>query len=174
MLSSTCREIPWQEAAPLVAAQFPAGLFLNTYAENKVPNTMTIGWGGFVRFFEKQLFMVPVRKSRYTYDLLQKNDAFTVSVPLEGMKAELAFAGTNSGRDLNKFQGHGLTAVPAQEVNVPIIKECGLHLECKVLFTSDLKKENVEKKMRARWYTPHENDMHTFFFGEILRCYYTN
>lgn len=171
MSDLSIREVPYAEVAELIQEKLTVGLFLTTQAEGAVPNTMTIGWGGLGRFFNMPVFYVPVRKSRYTYGLLKGSGEFTVSVPLSGMKAEIAFAGTVSGRDVDKFNGHGLTAAPAQEVHAPIVKECGLHLECRVTAFSDMTESTVTDPMLSRWYG--DRDMHTLFFGQILRCYYT-
>ena len=53
--------------------------------------------------------------------MIKNAGEFTVSVPTKvPLAEELKFAGTKSGRDFNKFDGHGLTALPAQEVGAPI------------------------------------------------------
>ena len=66
------------------------GLFL-TSKRGKV-NTMVIGWGGIVFIWGKPIFMVPVRKSRYTHGLIEKSGEFTVSVPLnKDLKDALMF-----------------------------------------------------------------------------------
>ena len=55
------------------------GVFL-TVGEDK-PNTMTIGWGSISVYWNKPVFIVPVRHSRYSYSILEKGSGFTVSVP---------------------------------------------------------------------------------------------
>lgn len=70
---------------------------------------MTIGWGGITFFWGKPIFIVPVRQSRYTFQLIDKAQEFTVSVPLEvDMRKALAYCGKNSGRDVNKYNEIGL------------------------------------------------------------------
>ncbi len=170
MADSNIREVPYAQVTQIIAEKLAGGIFLTT-GDSARPNTMTIGWGGANRFFNLPMFFVPVRKSRYSYGLLEKSREFTVSVPLCDMKAQLAFAGTVSGRDVNKFEGHGLTAAPAREVAPPIVKECGLHLECRVTAVTDLSPEGVGDPMLDRWYG--DRDMHRLFFGQVLRCYYT-
>lgn len=165
------QEVPYTEVAKTVLEKLANGVFLTTAAENTAPNTMTIGWGGIDRLLSVPMFFAPVRRSRYTYGILQKSGEFTISVPLHNMKAELAFAGTKSGRDVNKFEGHGLTIASAAGLSTPIVKECELHFECRVSATARLTEETVSAAMLDRWYA--DRDMHTLFFGEILRCYYT-
>ncbi|MCL1855061.1 MAG: flavin reductase family protein [Clostridia bacterium] len=163
-------EIPYEQIAQATLERMGnGGLFLTTCAEPDKPNTMTIGWGGMGSFFGRPVFYVPVRTSRYTFGLLKKSGEFTVSVPLHDMSGELLFAGTVSGRDTAKFEGHGLTAVQAWDVSAPIVAECERHFECRVFASAAVNEGTVPEAMLARWYP--DRDMHTLFFGEILRCY---
>ena len=71
------------------------GAFLNVAAEGK-QNTMTIGWGALGFQWGLPTFTVMVRQSRYTKTLLDKNQVFTVSVPVkEGLKRLSASAEQN-------------------------------------------------------------------------------
>lgn len=147
------------------------GVFLNVGGEQ--PNTMTIGWGWIGYCWNKPVFVAVVRPQRHTYEMLKAAGEFTVSVPtVNALKKELAFAGTKSGRDVNKFDGHGLTPVPAQQVGAPIIAECGLHIECKTLLTQDMTGDRMALSVADRCYP--ERDFHTMFFGEIVDCYRTD
>ena len=147
------------------------GAFLNVAGDT--PNTMTIGWGSVGRVWNKPVFLVMVRPQRHTYEMIKAAGEFTVSVPTKNpLKAELAFAGTKSGRDLNKFEGHGLTAAPAQEVGAPIVQECGLHFECRTLLTQDMTPDRMDPSILNGTYP--DRDFHTIFFGEIVRCYTTD
>ena len=166
------KEISYLEAIQLTTDRLQhGGVFLTVGGET--PNTMTIGWGGVGCVWNRPVFMAPVRPQRHTYEMLKAAGEFTVSVPTKNpLKQELLFAGTKSGRDCNKFDGHGLTAVPAQQVSAPIIRECGLHFECKTLLTQDMTPDRMDPAIID--YTYKAGDFHTMFFGEILRCYLTD
>lgn len=144
------------------------GIFLSAGQGDKA-NVMTIGWGGRSFFWGKELFIAPVRLSRFTYPLIKESGVFTLSVPLHDMKRELSFAGTQSGRDVNKWLGHGLSAQKAQAVDSVIVKECELHLECRVFGETTLSKSGLNNEVYDRFYK--DDDMHTLFMGEIVRCY---
>lgn len=147
------------------------GIFLTVNGD--VPNTMTIGWATIGHIWNKPVFMVLVRPQRHTYELLKKAGEFTVSVPTKhNLRKELAFAGTQSGRDVDKFSGHGLTKTPGHSIDTPTIKECGIHFECKTLLTQDMTAENMCDSVLNRWYP--DRDLHTMFFGEIVNCYSTD
>lgn len=147
------------------------GVFLNIAGET--PNTMTIGWASIGYLWNRPVMTVLVRPQRHSYAMLKKAGEFTVSVPTRNsLRQELAFAGTQSGRDVNKFEGHGLTALPAQQVGAPIVGECGLHFECRVLLTQDMTGDQLDDDVARQSYP--QRDYHTLFFGEILRCYTTD
>ena len=147
------------------------GVFLTVKGEKA--NTMTIGWASIGYMWRKPVFTVLVRPQRHTFEMIQKAGSFTVSVPTKNpLKAELAFAGTASGRDVDKFQGHGLTALPAQAVDAPIVGECGLHFECKTLLVQDMTPDRMDPELVNGIYAP--GDFHTMFFGEIVKCYTTD
>ena len=147
------------------------GVFLNV--DGARPNTMTIGWGWVGFSWGKPVFTVVVRHSRHTLGLLKAAGEFTVSVPTKNpLRKELAYAGTVSGRDEDKFDGHGLTAAPAQVVGAPIVGECGLHFECKVRLVQDMTPDLMDRDVLDRNYA--DGDFHTLFFGEIVACYSTD
>ena len=81
-------------------------------------------------------------------------------------------AGTASGRDVDKFSGHGLTAIPALKVDAPIVAECGLHFECQVRLTQEMTADRMDPSVLRTAYP--QGDLHTMFFGEILACYETD
>lgn len=147
------------------------GVFLSVGGEN--PNTMTIGWASIGYIWAKPVFMALVRPQRHSYEMLKRAGEFSVSVPTQNpLKAELAFAGTKSGRDVDKFDGHGLTAVPAQKIDAPIVAECGLHFECKTLLIQDMTGDQMNDGILQSAYSG--GDFHTMFFGEIVACYSTD
>ena len=161
-----------KEAFDLLNKQLPKGVFLTVKNDNKV-NTMVIGWATVGRVWGKEIMTVMVRFSRNTYDLIKNADSFTVSVPeYDTMKKEIAFMGTKSGRDFNKYKETGLTLSDAKNVESPIINEAKVHYECKIVYkqsmdpTGIIDYENIEK----RFYEGN-NDYHMIFYGEILNVY---
>ena len=166
------KEIPVTEIAQTLTEKLSTGgVFLCTSAAGQ-KNVMTIGWGGLTQFFSEPCFIAPVRDSRHSYSLLRKNGAFTVSIPLHDMKRALMIAGTKSGREMDKFEGMGMTAAPAQQVLAPIIAECELHLECEPMGYLRMTPETLTDHIMGRWYATH--DMHTLFLGKVVRCYRTD
>lgn len=161
------KDVPYNQYISEVNQHLTSGgIFLTAKADTV--NTMVIGWGGITFFWGKPVFLVPVRKSRFTHHLIEESGVFTVSVPMDkDLKKALTFCGTKSGRDFDKFKECNLTAVPGKAVDAPVIGECTLHYECKVIYKYDVSEDNMDKEIVNRWYP----DYHTFFFGEIVACY---
>ena len=145
------------------------GLLLVSALPRGRPNIMTIGWGLFGRFWADPYFMVAVRHSRYTHGLIEKSKEFTVNVPRRGMEKIVDFCGTVSGRDHDKFKEMGLTAMKAKRVSVPIISECSIHYECRVLFQTEVFPNRITKGVHYRWYR--SEDYHTLYFGKVVSLY---
>ncbi|MEN6326290.1 MAG: flavin reductase, partial [Syntrophomonas sp.] len=114
--------------------------------------------------------VVLVRYSRYTYELLQKAQEFTLSIPLDSeMKKPLAIAGSSSGRDTDKFSALQLKAQPAKYIGSPVIGECGLIYECRVIYRQPMDPEMLDDDIKTKFYA--NEDYHVMYFGEILACY---
>jgi len=151
--------------------QLQKGAFLTTKHKGKV-NTMTIAWGGVSFVWYKPVFIAYVRYSRDTYQMLENHQEFTVSIPLsKDMKKELAYAGTKSGRDTNKIEDLGLNLRKGQKVSVPIIRDCDLHYECKVVYKQAMEPGNIPDDVKSTYYK--SNDYHVIYYGEIYANYET-
>ena len=145
------------------AEQLSAGAFLMVNG-----NPMTIGWGQFGVLWNKPTFTVYVRKSRYSHDLLERADTFTVSVPFEGtLKHELAFCGTKSGRDLNKMEALNAGVFPNRFGAQDGFAGCRYHIECRILMRTELDETRIENATLQNRFYPN-GDSHTMYVGEIL------
>ncbi len=146
----------------------PGLLLVSTDADGK-PNAMTIGWGTVGIIWGKPIFVVLVRPSRYTHGLMEQTEDFTVNVPSAELREAVAFCGSKSGRDYDKFAEKGLTAVPGKKVKSPIIDECVIHYECKVVHKNDVLKDELANAIVSSAYPA--GDFHTIYYGEILSVY---
>lgn len=162
------KEIHYADYADQAVEILSKGAFLTTCADGK-HNTMTIAWGSIGFMWGKPVWTVMVRKSRHTYELIEKNPEFTVSVPLHEMKKALGICGSKSGRDIDKFKEAGLVALPGIKVGTPVIAGAGLHFECKVVYKQVMSQENLSPQLTEQWYG--DNDWHTLYYGEIVAAY---
>lgn len=145
------------------------GLLLVSCDANGKPNAMAIGWGTIGIIWGKPIFAVLVRPSRYTHGLIEVTGDFTVNVPTAELSDAVMFCGTVSGKDHDKFKEKGLTAVHSNDVKSPIIDECIIHYECKVVHKNYVLKENIFDDGVLSAYR--SGDFHTIYYGEILGTY---
>ena len=163
----------WDYAGQIVQTMTP-GILATTKAQGKV-NTVTIGWGTLGIEWGRPVFILFVRESRHTKQMLDENGEFTINVPLgEIDKKILSYCGTKSGRDTDKLADLGLTLEEGQQISVPGIRELPLTLECKVIYKQDQDKNAIDPECDARYYakgTPNEDDYHTVYYGLITKAY---
>ena len=163
------KEFNYNENLEKVLEQIKKGAFLTVKSNDKI-NTMTIGWASFGIFWNKPIMVVMVRKSRYTYSLIENVDNFTVSVPIGiDLKKELAYCGTYSGRDVDKIKEMKLNLGKSKKIDAPIIKDCNYHYECKILYSQKMNPEALDKNILSKNYPI--DDYHTFYIGERLQTY---
>jgi len=163
-------EISCFEYSGKVLEKLNPGIFLNTSYQGR-DNTMIIGWGGITVEWGKPIFIVLVRDSRATYELIEGSREFTVSVPLEAkLIKEIGICGTKSLKEMDKFQVCHFTKVLGRVVNVPIIGECELHFECKVIYKQTLDQSVIPEGIKKRYYDLGRAN-HTVYYGEIVDQY---
>ena len=149
--------------------QLPTGAFLTVSHQDKI-NTMTIGWGSLGFIWNKPIIMVAVRKSRHSYEFIENTGVFTVSIPLDAeLKKELAGAGSTSGRDIDKFAVYNLSTKAGIKVPVPIIEQCDLFYEGRVVYKQAMDPEHLDESIKAAYYKL--GDYHVLYYGEILASY---
>ncbi len=154
-----------------ILEQLQKGAFLTVKDKDGKVNTMTIAWGSLGFMWNKPIFTAMVRYSRFTYDLIENADDFTVSFPLNNqLKKELAFCGSKSGKEIDKFAACNLTALKGMDTNTPIIKECDLHIECKIVYKQAMEeKAIIDKEIKEKKYA--NEDYHVLYYGEIRGVY---
>ena len=95
-------------------------------------NVMTISWQTPIHSANPFQFLLVVRRSRYSYELINENNELVVNVPGEELLNAVHKAGIISGRGVDKFRECGLTKEASETVAPPRVAECAGHLECRV------------------------------------------
>lgn len=160
----------------LIDRMTKGGVLLTTKSADKI-NTMTIGWGSIGCYWAKNIFIVPVRRSRYTKQLIDNTDEFTVSVPkYTELAKQIAYCGTHSGSDTDKIADAGLSVSSAKSVDTPIIAEGYLHYECRIVARQEIDDTHFVSQIGDKWYDESHGlaDYHTLYYGEIVECYITD
>ncbi len=101
------------------------------------PNIITLAWAG-TACSEPPMVGIAVRGSRYSHGLIAAAGQFAVNLPRADQVEAVDICGTLSGRNLDKFARCGLTPAPASRIQVPLVAECPVHLECVVRHTVPL------------------------------------
>lgn len=128
-------------------------------------NTMTIGWGMVGTIWRKDVFIVYVKPSRYTYDFIESNDYFTVSFYDKNYNSALAYLGTKSGRDCNKVED--VKFHPVKVENSVSFKEAKMTILCKKCYYTDLNEDAIPEEAKDRYYN--DNCIHRVYYGEIMK-----
>ncbi len=105
-------------------------------AEGK-PNIITIGASS-VCSSNPPTVGIAVNPRRYSHGLIEAAGDFGVNIPGPEQVQATDFCGTRSGRDMDKFAAAGLTPQPASIITSPLIAECPVSLECKLIQTVSL------------------------------------
>jgi flavin reductase (DIM6/NTAB) family NADH-FMN oxidoreductase RutF len=131
------------------AALLPTPVWaIGSYDKNGKPNVMTSAWVG-ICCSKPPCVMTSIRKATYTFGNIMERKAFSVNIPSELFAKEIAYFGSVSGRDVDKFKVTGLSPVKCDLVDAPCIKEFPIVIECKLVQTLEL-------------------GSHTMFIGEIM------
>jgi flavin reductase (DIM6/NTAB) family NADH-FMN oxidoreductase RutF len=162
------KQVDYLKFAEKAMNQITRGAFLTVQAGDDL-NVMTIGWASIGFMWGRPMLTVMVRKSRYTYTLIERASEFTVSVPTSGkFGKELEFCGTESGKDKDKLKECHLQLYPAEKIKTPIIDIPGVHFECKIAFKSAVDPLYLEESYKHLYPA---KDYHTIYYGEIMYCY---
>ncbi len=131
----------------------------------KKTNTMTVSWGGVGVLWGKNVVTIYIRKSRYTKELLDKGQVFSIAFLPEKYRDMLNYCGANSGRDVDKFENTLLSA--DFKHGIPYPDQADLVILCNTLAEVPITLEHfVSKDIESKWYA--DGDLHTMYIGEIL------
>ena len=111
-------------------------------------NVFTVAWTGTV-CTNPPMAYISVRPSRYSYNMIKETGEFVINLTTEEMAKTTDYCGVTSGRDVDKFQRCGLHKEEADEVNVPMLVESPVNIECRVR-------------------EAHEYGSHTMFVADVI------
>ena len=100
-------------------------------------NIITIAWAGTI-CTNPPMISISVRPERYSYHMIEETGDFVVNLTTEELAYATDYCGVKSGREVDKFKELHLTAEKADHVQAPLIKECPVNIECKVVKKEEL------------------------------------
>ena len=101
------------------------------------PNFMAVAWGGIANG-EPPMISVAIRHQRYTLKGIKQNMTFSVNVPSTDVVKETDYCGIISGAKVNKAQVCRFKVFYGRLDKAPLIEQCPVNLECKVVHILDL------------------------------------
>jgi flavin reductase (DIM6/NTAB) family NADH-FMN oxidoreductase RutF len=104
---------------------------------NVAPKTQNMDVGG-----REQYFAFVCTPQHHTYQNLKTNKEFVVNYPGPEL-IERVSAAAQLAEDSDEIALAGLTSIPSVVVKPPRIKECYLHLECKLMEIKDLEDSSL-------------------------------
>jgi flavin reductase (DIM6/NTAB) family NADH-FMN oxidoreductase RutF len=120
----------------------PGPVVLLTTARKGRANVMAMSWHMMVEF-EPPLIACIVSNAGYSHAALRATKECVIAIPALKLAQKVVKVGNCSGRNLNKFERFGLSAIPATCVAPPLVAECFANLECKVADTHLVNKYNL-------------------------------
>ncbi len=127
-------------------------------------NMMTASWGGMGELWDRDVCFVFIRPTRYTFQLMEKSERFTLSVFEEKFRDVLTFCGSRSGKTVNKAKETGVTPVETPSGAV-YFAEARLVFECRKIYFQDIQPQHFLDPAIDHLYA--SKDYHRMYIGEI-------
>lgn len=117
---------------------YPVPAVLVTVADREGnSNIFTVAWAGTI-CTNPPMLSISVRPERHSYHMMKETGEFVVNLTTESMAWATDYCGVRSGRDVDKWKETGLTPKKANVVDVPVIKESPVNIECRVVKVEEL------------------------------------
>ncbi|MBQ3053816.1 MAG: flavin reductase family protein [Clostridia bacterium] len=105
-------------------------------------NIFTVAWTG-TMCTDPPITYISVRPSRHSYEIIRRTGQFVINLVPASLVKVCDICGVKSGRDIDKFAEFKLTALNATRVSAPLISQCPVNIECKVINETPLGTHNV-------------------------------
>jgi flavin reductase (DIM6/NTAB) family NADH-FMN oxidoreductase RutF len=119
----------------------PGPVVLVATAHKGRANVMPMSWHTMMEF-EPPLVGCILSEQHHSFAALRATKQCVIAVPTVEIADKVVACGNCSGRKVDKFKKFGLTALPASEVEAPLVAECYANLECRVVDTKLVEKYN--------------------------------
>ncbi len=139
---------------------------LITASEGDKINAMTASWGGVGVLWGKNAAFIFVRNSRYTKELIDRSDHFSLTFFDNSHKSALKYFGIVTGRREDKIKTAKMNVNYYEDI--PFIDEGNFVICCrKISATPILPEQFLDSEIQEKWYA--DGDLHTMYVGEIIQ-----
>jgi flavin reductase (DIM6/NTAB) family NADH-FMN oxidoreductase RutF len=111
-------------------------------------NIIPLSWVGIVEY-RPHLVSIVIGKDKHSARIIEKTGEFGICIATVGLMEKVDMCGYTHGDKVDKFKLTGFTKVAAEKIDVSLIKECPICMECK-----------IEKVINL--------EMHEMFIGKVL------
>ena len=131
-------------------------------------NMMTAGWGGLGMMFGKPVAFCFIAPTRFTYQLMEKNNTYTLSFYTETYRDALKICGSKSGSDTDKVKATGLTPITTPNGS-KAFAEAWMIIECRKAVAQSITPEAItDPKLKEEWSS---KQLYKMFIGEIINVW---
>ncbi len=133
-------------------------------------NAMTIGWGGIGTLWRKTAVTVYVAEKRYTKQMMDGAQYFTVMAFADRRDEILEYMGTKSGRDGDKARALGLHTAYTEH-GTPYYVEADMVLECRTMYAAPFDPQYFKDDVPRQMYANFPAGVHTMYIGEVVNAW---
>jgi flavin reductase (DIM6/NTAB) family NADH-FMN oxidoreductase RutF len=179
MSESNLKEMEFDQLFKRISPQeitdnvFKLGFMAITAGKEDHYNSMIGSGGGFGLLFKKPTTWSLLRSDRYTLELIQKEQTYTLSYFPKKYKTQVLFLGSESGRDTEKMKEVELTSVQTPSGDTSF-KEARLIIECRLTAITtpnpdDFCSQEARDYINEAYKEP--SDYRKLVFGEITHVW---
>ena len=119
-------------------------------------NIITVAWCGIINTSPAKTY-ISLRPERYSHGIIRESGEFVINLTPSSLAKKADFCGMYTGRRVDKFAKCNFTREKATTLEVPMIAECPISIECKVInviplgthdmFLADIVAVNVDEAL---------------------------
>ncbi len=121
-------KVTWKGGALLA----PLPPVMVTCGDFDTANIITVAWAGIINTHPPRV-SISIRPTRHSYNLIKASGEFIINLTPASLVSAADYCGMYTGAKVDKFAQTGLHKEVASQVACPMIAECPLCLECKVI-----------------------------------------
>jgi len=92
-------------------------------------NIIPLSWVGTIDS-KPHLVNINISMGKYSGQVIKKSRQFGVCIPTADLMEQVDRCGTTHGNKVDKFKLTGLSGFEARDIDVPLISECPINMEC--------------------------------------------
>lgn len=139
-------------------------MLISAAKANGAANTMTAAWGGLGWLWERPVAFIFVRQTRFTKEFIDESGKVSLSFFGMGMRKELVYLGSTSGRTEDKIANSGLTLV--FNGDTPFFEEAQLAIFGHLIASELVPEESfMDSTIALNHYADH--NLHTMYVVQI-------